>query len=183
MKYVMKIKILPLSIVMLLTSCMQQRMPEPVFYKTPSGNKSVAVPISSSTIKVNALGNSVTDSRFLESLKSELRKKNWRLVVQGVTGRSGEHNSINSGSTYTLACEEVADVSMQGVLTMFIGFPFWIAKGCPPIHTAAYVNCVLIENKTGEEVMSIRGRTENAHTLAKRVAERMEEKLSANKKQ
>lgn len=83
---------------------------------------------------------------FVEDLKMELRRTGWKLVVSGVTGRAGENASINSGAKYTLLGGE----------------------------SDASANYSVVENKTGEEVMLIRGGWFlSPHNSAKKVAKKL----------
>ena len=74
------------------------------------------------------MGQSNSDD-FLNNFKNELRMRGWKIVVSGITGRAGDNNSINSGADFTL-----------------LG-----------ISDANNVNYSVVENKTGEEVLLIRG--------------------------
>lgn len=177
-----------LALSVALSSCSQlQKMPEPTFYKPLNAGRSIAVPVSSSTVGVvfqgANRGATVTNSPFLEALKSELRASGWKLVVQGVTGRSGETNSINSGAAYTLICGEASGVSLKSLsIICLVGLPAWILQGCPPISPACTVNCVLVENRTGEEVMVIRGYADDSQGFAKYVAQRIKEKCGTGRR-
>lgn len=145
----------------LFVSCAQQA--QPVFYKNlTTANKSVAVPISSSSIGVNGFGYSMTDSPFLLALKDELRAIGWKIIVQGVTGRAGETNSINSGATYTIISAERAPLS-------------FVSAGLIGQAQGGEINLVLVENSTGEEIMVIRGKVYNAKKLAKQVVQQIQQ--------
>lgn len=126
-----------------------------MFYKTPDlSNKTVAVPISSAVIGVTTTGQSVISAPFLEALKEQFRRFGWRLIVQGVTGRAGETQSINSGAVYTLVC----------------------AEGARELLSELPVNYVLVENKTGEEVMTYRGVVGDVNKAAYAVVQAIEER-------
>ena len=68
---------------------------------------------------------------LVEAMKLELRKTGWKIIVSGVTGRGGENASINSGANYTLLGNE----------------------------NETTVSYSIVENRTGEEVFTVYGKT------------------------
>jgi hypothetical protein len=163
-----------------LFSCVQQNAAVPVFYKPMSGAKSLAVPPTTQTVGVVAngafAGGAVTNSHFLEALKQELRARGWRLVVQGVTGRAGATQSINSGAAYTLDISEAPNLSCKTLVLAIVTLPFRIFGADVEVPQSAILNCALIENKTGEEVMLLKGYAGDVKKLAKEIADAITKK-------
>ena len=163
-----------LSLSLALAACQQA---SPVMYKTPDlSDKSVVVPL---TITVDSFGGRKTGSPVVEALKDELRQRGWRLVVgeyspeyrpaYTLTSGDGGNSMFSDGdgclATYTPAYKEAKD---NRGLSYYMGGIFkQVAPGS--------VNIILVDNRTGEKVMALRGYAKDPAILAKQVLEKIEQ--------
>ena len=138
----MKKIVFSLCAVGLLGACQQMCQMHAVPLKECVASKTIAFPSTPVTAPVAdasqlaygvwgaAMLNSGSNlNTFINSLKDELRRRGWKIVVAGITGRGGERNSVNSGAAFTV-----------------VG-----------LETANSTNLSVVENVTGQEVLLIRG--------------------------
>ena len=143
-------------------ACQQQQKAVPHFYKAPNlQDLSVAVPVSTETVRVDWRGGRTTGYPVLECLKDEMRRRGWKLVVDAENGRDGEHMDDNCPAAFTIFDKET-------------GYYRYKSSGAfQQIHRGG-VNLVLVQNATGEEVMVLRGYVKDPKETAKKVLDKIE---------
>lgn len=143
-------------------------------YKPMTDEKSIALKSITSSLMVDLKNGVAHNDEFLDALRTELRQKGWRLIVDGFTGRAGDTQSVNSGAAYTLIYNAAARPNEQAFLVLSIfGIPLWLVQGCPPLQDYI-LNISIVENKTGEEVVVIQGVSKDAKETARKLAESMD---------
>lgn len=164
---------LALAMAMGFTAC-QQYTPAPTVYKSMTGEKSVALRRTSVLLGMHGEVMPTLNDKMMMSIKNELRKKGWKITLDGVTGRAGETQSINSGADYTMLYNCRVDVNVQGVFNIaLIGIPVWILRGCPEC-LRYFVDISVVENKTGEEVVVLQGVSDDRERTARELVEEMD---------
>lgn len=143
------------SLIVILALCVScQHAPKTVFYK-PLNARSKTIAFPSNSYTTAPTYKSSVGMGFTNAVKNRLRENGWTIVVQGVTGRAGATAGINSGAEYTMLGYETPRETASLPVILLGGLAGAVISDC--FRDNSSVNFTLVENKTGEEIMTFSG--------------------------